>query len=350
MTLHAWDELPAARDRRRGLAHASTRRGRSTDYDGLLQPRAASSSTSSACSIRTRCGGRRDGLATLIRWHALQAGPAADPERSIESLPRRARGDPRRWLVTGVAGFIGSHLVESLLSLDQKVVGLDNFATGHRGTWTRSGARSLRRNARAAPLRRRRHPRPGRVPGGVLLASTSFCTRRRWARCRARSRTRSPPTPPTSTVSSTCSSPRATPASCASSTRHRVRPTATIRRCPRSRTHRPAAVAVRGHQVRQRTLRRRLRALLRPADGRPALLQRLRRAPGPGGRLRGGDPALGSGTAERRAGLHQRRRRDQPRLLLRRQRGAGEPAGGDDRRAARPSIRSTTSRSTTGRR
>jgi len=35
------------------------------------------------------------------------------------------------WLVTGVAGFIGSNLLEALLKLDQKVVGLDNFATGH---------------------------------------------------------------------------------------------------------------------------------------------------------------------------------------------------------------------------
>lgn len=38
---------------------------------------------------------------------------------------------PKRWLVTGVAGFIGSNLLETLLKLDQKVVGLDNFATGH---------------------------------------------------------------------------------------------------------------------------------------------------------------------------------------------------------------------------
>lgn len=36
------------------------------------------------------------------------------------------------WLVTGVAGFIGSNLLETLLKLDQKVIGLDNFATGHR--------------------------------------------------------------------------------------------------------------------------------------------------------------------------------------------------------------------------
>ncbi|WP_338504094.1 SDR family oxidoreductase [Sphingomonas kaistensis] len=41
------------------------------------------------------------------------------------------RENPRRWLVTGAAGFIGSNLVEALLRLDQQVVGLDNFATGH---------------------------------------------------------------------------------------------------------------------------------------------------------------------------------------------------------------------------
>jgi UDP-N-acetylglucosamine 4-epimerase len=35
------------------------------------------------------------------------------------------------WLITGVAGFIGSNLLEHLLKLDQNVVGLDNFATGH---------------------------------------------------------------------------------------------------------------------------------------------------------------------------------------------------------------------------
>lgn len=38
---------------------------------------------------------------------------------------------PKIWLVTGIAGFIGSNLLEHLLKLNQKVVGLDNFATGH---------------------------------------------------------------------------------------------------------------------------------------------------------------------------------------------------------------------------
>ncbi len=38
---------------------------------------------------------------------------------------------PKRWLVTGVAGFIGSNLLETLLTCDQQVRGLDNFSTGH---------------------------------------------------------------------------------------------------------------------------------------------------------------------------------------------------------------------------
>ena len=38
--------------------------------------------------------------------------------------------EPKTWLITGVAGFIGSNLLEALLLLNQKVVGLDNFATG----------------------------------------------------------------------------------------------------------------------------------------------------------------------------------------------------------------------------
>jgi UDP-N-acetylglucosamine 4-epimerase len=40
------------------------------------------------------------------------------------------KSKPRRWLITGVAGFIGSNLLEYLLRLDQKVLGLDNFSTG----------------------------------------------------------------------------------------------------------------------------------------------------------------------------------------------------------------------------
>jgi UDP-N-acetylglucosamine 4-epimerase len=48
------------------------------------------------------------------------------------TLVERLLTKPACWLVTGSAGFIGSHLVETLLKLGQTVIGLDNFATGHR--------------------------------------------------------------------------------------------------------------------------------------------------------------------------------------------------------------------------
>ena len=49
---------------------------------------------------------------------------------AYERLKARLPDEPHTWLVTGVAGFIGSNLLETLLRLDQRVVGLDNFATG----------------------------------------------------------------------------------------------------------------------------------------------------------------------------------------------------------------------------
>ena len=51
---------------------------------------------------------------------------------TYEAVKNEIRSTPKRWLITGVAGFIGSNLLEQLLRLDQPVVGLDNFSTGKR--------------------------------------------------------------------------------------------------------------------------------------------------------------------------------------------------------------------------
>ena len=53
------------------------------------------------------------------------------PMSAYTDLQLRLRNERHTWLVTGAAGFIGSNLLETLLKLDQQVVGLDNFATGH---------------------------------------------------------------------------------------------------------------------------------------------------------------------------------------------------------------------------
>ena len=51
---------------------------------------------------------------------------------ALRAAIAQLRAKPMRWLVTGSAGFIGSHLVEALLRLEQHVVSVDNFETGHR--------------------------------------------------------------------------------------------------------------------------------------------------------------------------------------------------------------------------
>ena len=57
--------------------------------------------------------------------------PFPGKPQAFEAIQEELRRHPRRWLVTGAAGFIGSHLVETLLGLDQQVTGVDNFSTGY---------------------------------------------------------------------------------------------------------------------------------------------------------------------------------------------------------------------------
>jgi UDP-N-acetylglucosamine 4-epimerase len=53
-------------------------------------------------------------------------------QSAYQKVQAELESAPKAWLVTGVAGFIGSNLLETLLKLDQRVIGLDNFSTGHR--------------------------------------------------------------------------------------------------------------------------------------------------------------------------------------------------------------------------
>jgi len=53
-------------------------------------------------------------------------------KNSYQQLIKSLKKNQHKWLITGVAGFIGSNILETLLLLNQKVVGLDNFSTGHK--------------------------------------------------------------------------------------------------------------------------------------------------------------------------------------------------------------------------
>ena len=66
-------------------------------------------------------------MENVITRHICPQGPSA-----IERCEARLQHTQFRWLVTGSAGFIGSHLVQRLLELDQMVISVDNLSTGHR--------------------------------------------------------------------------------------------------------------------------------------------------------------------------------------------------------------------------
>lgn len=66
----------------------------------------------------------------MKRRGALHAPCQKDIMSRYESVLSHLQSHPKTWLVTGVAGFIGSNLLEQLLRLDQRVIGLDNFSTG----------------------------------------------------------------------------------------------------------------------------------------------------------------------------------------------------------------------------
>ena len=70
---------------------------------------------------------------------------------AYDQLQIELKAAPQTWLVTGVAGFIGSNLLEALLKLNQRVVGLDNFrdrqaeepGASQRRSWRRRNGRGF---------------------------------------------------------------------------------------------------------------------------------------------------------------------------------------------------------------
>ena len=67
-------------------------------------------------------------LSTFLRVKKLMAGSEMT---KYEEIQKNLKSNKFTWLITGVAGFIGSNLLEKLLLLGQNVVGIDNFATGY---------------------------------------------------------------------------------------------------------------------------------------------------------------------------------------------------------------------------
>ena len=84
------------------------------------------------------------------------------PDR-YNTIRQRLVQRPQQWLITGVAGFIGSNLLEALLKLDQTVVGLDNFATGYQHNLDEVRSLVIAGAMEAVQVHRRRHPAHGRL-------------------------------------------------------------------------------------------------------------------------------------------------------------------------------------------
>lgn len=110
-------------------------------------------------------------------------------EAALDHLP----AEPKVWLVTGAAGFIGSNLVEALIALRQQVVGLDNLATGSlrnlHEVCSAVGERAWRRFHFVHGISQtwKRAGRPGRM---WIMSSTKPA----WGLCLCPSKIHSPPT------------------------------------------------------------------------------------------------------------------------------------------------------------
>src|SRR5476649_2049625 len=310
----------------------------------------------------------------------------------VEHVKLQLRAAPQRWLVTGAAGFIGSNLVLALLLLGQRVCGLDNFSTGFKhnldqvrelvgeALWDNftfiegdirrpadcaracAGVRYvLHQAAIGSVLRSVEDPlttHDTNITGflNMLTAARDAGVARFVYAASSSTYGDHPGLPKLEDQIGNPLSPYAVTKYCNRSEEHtsELQSHSDLHSFPTRRSSdllrrvefdlwrpsgpaeargpdRQSAVALRRHQVLQRAVCQRLYTLLRLADDRTALLQCVRAAPGSAWRLRGRDPAMGGGADRQPAAVYQRRRRDQPRFLLHRQRRASQSAGGDRR-------------------
>ena len=236
---------------------------------------------------------------------------------------------PRIWLITGVAGFIGSNLLETLLKLDQRVVGLDNFATGYRRNL--DGVKTLVEPSQWARFRF--------IEGDIC--SLDDCRRAcAGVDCALHEAA-------LGSVPRSVADPIATNA---------VNVTGFVNMLVAAREAKikrfvyaassstygdhpglPKVEDVIGRPLSPYAVTKFVNELYAGVFARCygfefdwlALLQRFRRKARPERRLCRGDPQMGGGDDHRRTRVHQWRRRNQPRLLLCRKRRAGEFARGD---------------------
>ena len=269
-----------------------------------------------------------DVKSALARDQAAARHPALEPmtRTRYDEVCEDLVNSPRRWLVTGVAGFIGSALLERLLDLGQTVVGVDNFITGHKQNLDdvlainpdeRLQFRFIEGDLRDPDGRAARRAR----------TSTSCSTRPRSARCRARSRIRSPSHQHNVdaflnvlVAAKDAGVGRVVYAS--SSSVYGDHPGLPKHEDRIGKPLSPYAATKRADEIYAQVFH----DVYGQQMHRPALLQRVRPPPGSRRPVRRRDPALDRGAARRQAVRDLRRRHEQPRLLLRRQHRAGEPA------------------------